>query len=80
MSTEWILDTFKQQHLTRKDEFISEKYNPYPQDNKLFVCDCSCKTVWQHAWYGEIDSYKDFPTIGKQRKRIPGHENRNTDL
>ena len=79
MSTEWILDAFKRQYLTKKESLISEQHDPYPQDNKLFVCDC-CNEVWQYAWYGEVDVYKDFPTIGKQRKRIPGHENRNTDL
>jgi len=73
MSTEWILDAFRRQHLTKKDELIREISEPYPQDDKLFVCDC-CNSVWQTAWYGEINYYKDFPTIGKKRKRMPGHE------
>ena len=73
MSTEWILETFKRQHLTKKDDLMNEIHDPYPQDTKLFVCDC-CNAVWQHAWYGEINYYKDFPTICKKRKRMPGHE------
>ena len=73
MSTEWILKTFERQHLTKKEVLKNEAHDPYPQDHKLFVCPC-CNTVWQTAWYGEIDVYKDFPTIGKKTKRIPGHE------
>ena len=42
----------------------------------MYVCDC-CNTVWQYAWYGEINMYKDFPTIGKKTKRMPGHEKEN---
>ena len=73
MSTEWIIDTFVRQHLTKHKELQSHNDSRYLQDDKLFVCDC-CNTVWQTAWYGEIDVYKDFPTIGKKTKRIPGHE------
>ena len=73
MGTEWILNVFKRQHLTKKDELLSDPNDRYPQDSKLFVCDC-CNSVWQTAWYGEIDVYKDFPTIGKKTKRMPGHE------
>tara|TARA_R110002110_G_scaffold147162_3_gene337576 strand:- start:2341 stop:2565 length:225 start_codon:yes stop_codon:yes gene_type:complete len=73
MSTEWIIDAFIRQHLTKTQELQNHNESRYYQDDKLFVCDC-CNVVWQFAWYGEIDMYKDFPTIGKQRKRIPGHE------
>ena len=73
MSTEWILEVFKQQQSKKKD-LLNDRAETYLQDNKLFVCDCSCQTVWQRSWYGKIDKYKDFPTIGKKIKRIPGHE------
>tara|TARA_R100000781_G_scaffold113558_1_gene82284 strand:+ start:2236 stop:2460 length:225 start_codon:yes stop_codon:yes gene_type:complete len=74
MSTEWIVDVFVRQHLTKQKELNSVDNNRYYQDDKMFVCDC-CNSVWQTAWYGEIDVYKDFPTIGKKTKRMPGHEN-----
>ena len=73
MSTEWIIDVFIRQHMTKKKELNSVDNNRYLEDDKMFVCDC-CKDVWQKAWYGEINVYKDFPTIGKKKKRIPGHE------
>ena len=73
MSTEWIIDVFIRQHMTKQKELNSVDNNRYYQDDKMFVCDC-CKSVWQTAWYGEIDIYKDFPTIGKKTKRMPGHE------
>ena len=72
MSTEWILEAFKQQHATKKD-LLGDRPDTYLQDNKLFVCDC-CQVVWQHSWYGKVDIYKDFPTIGKKRIRMPGHD------
>ena len=74
MSTEWIVKACERQHLTKQTQLIGENDSRYLQDDKLFVCDCSCNEVWQTSWYGEIDSYKDFPTIGKKRKRMPGHE------
>ena len=72
MSTEWILEAFKQQHATKKD-LLNDRPDTYLQDNKLFVCDC-CQVVWQYSWYGKVDVYKDFPTIGKKRIRMPGHD------
>tara|TARA_R100001082_G_C4364802_1_gene161331 strand:+ start:3578 stop:3817 length:240 start_codon:yes stop_codon:yes gene_type:complete len=79
MSTEWIIDVFIRQHMTKQKELNSVDNNRYYQDDKMFVCDC-CNSVWQTAWYGEIDVYKDFPTIGKKTKRMPGHENSKNNL
>lgn len=73
MSTEWIIDVFIRQHMTKKKELNSVDNNRYLEDDKMYVCDC-CNDVWQKAWYGEINVYKDFPTIGKKKKRIPGHK------
>ena len=73
MSTEWIIKAFERQHLTKKKELKSKDNNRYYEDDKMFVCDC-CNTVWQTAWYGEINMYKDFPTMGKKMKTMPGHK------
>ena len=73
MGTGWIIDLFIRQHNTKHKELNSTDNNRYLEDDKMYVCDC-CNTVWQFAWYGEINMYKDFPTIGKKTKRMPGHE------
>ena len=73
MSTRWIIDAFVRQYLSKHIQINERPEDRYPQDTKLFVCDC-CNKVWQYAWYGEIDIYEDFPTIGKKTKRMPGHE------
>ena len=78
MSIDWVIKAFERQHLVKK-ELLRDMHDPYPQDNKLFVCDC-CNTVWQYACKGQLDIYKDFPTIGKKTKRMPGHENSKNNL
>jgi len=73
MGTGWIIDAFIRQHLTKHKELTCEDKKRYLEDDKMFVCDC-CNVVWERLWCGDINMYKDFPTIGKKTKRMPGHE------